>query len=561
MRPTAIGLLLMAIGSPALAVPGPDSVAVLANSRDRASVELAERYIAARQIPHRQLCLLDLPLGDDVDLATYRASIEAPFFRCLDQAGITARIEAAVVMRGMPLRVLIPMSGGAASVSMTAALGLYHSTTSTGAPILGQPPGVVANCGSPCLAATWPNPFRTGTFSPGYSRSVNGVSYRPLLVTMIHGRSAEEAAKLIASATTADALGGARGTFMFMDGADPARGALDTDYVPAARGLNAAGFTDVVEVPFDGNATGHTLAAFFTGTAGIGQTIEGNRFLPGALVDNLTSYGAVPQNFGAPADEVQVSIARWVAMGVAGVHGTVDEPLNNCFPSRQLIVDYAEGGTLGEAYLRAMPFVYWRNLVLGDPMTAPYKTKTSILVDGLNEGDTVVGSRALHIETEDPLGRRVGDLWLYVDGVEAGHSRSGSLDLCLPVPVQDNLQILVVSQIADVHAAEYKHRPKSWLSLNVRGTAGPSDCNAPDAGTPDLGVEPLDAEIPEVGAIDGGVSERDASTAPDVASPAPDGGEVLSPGGGCSCGTSEVTTSWGSFMIVWIALLRRRGRR
>ena len=106
--------------------------------------------------------------------------------------------------------------------------------TSTGAPILGQPPGVVANCGSPCLAATWPNPFRTGTFSPGYSRSVNGVSYRPLLVTMIHGRSAEEAAKLIASATTADALGGARGTFMFMDGADPARGREDVRRPAAA---------------------------------------------------------------------------------------------------------------------------------------------------------------------------------------------------------------------------------------------------------------------------------------------------------------------------------------
>src|SRR4029077_6771867 len=154
-----------------------------------------------------------------------------------------------------------------------------------------------------------------------------------------------DAQMLIDSATNAEKNGGATGTFMFMDSADGAggpRGVLDAQFPNVINQLKALGFTDAQEVPWNADLTGKTLAAFFVGTSSIGQTIEGNTYLPGTLVDTPTSFGAVPQNF-ATSGESQVSIARGVEKGVGGVQGTVDEPLNNVFPNRNLIVDYAKG--------------------------------------------------------------------------------------------------------------------------------------------------------------------------------------------------------------------------
>jgi hypothetical protein len=343
---------------------------------------------------------------------------------------------------------------------LAAALALGESATSTGAPILGQAPGRLVNCGggAMCLGARWSNPFRSGTFRAGWSLRQGGLLWRPRLVTMLHGRSAADAARLIASATTAEALGGARGTFMFMDGADGARGVLDGTYDGVLRGLRALGFTDVVRVPFQGDLEGQSLAAFFVGTAGLGRTIEGNRFAPGALVDNLTSFGAVAENFRASGEQSQVSIARWVAQGVAGVHGTTDEPLNNCFPSRDLVVSYAEGGTLGEAYFRAMPFVYWHNLVLGDPMAAPYAVRPRVRLEGVADDDVVVGSRLVTATAEDPLGRTLDALVLYVDGEERARSAGEPLSLCL----EAGRHVLAVAQVADERTPETRHRPKGW---------------------------------------------------------------------------------------------------
>src|SRR5687767_12514807 len=326
-----------------LSVPGPDSTAVVCNANVPESVSLAEAYRAARAIPVTHVCALDLPPGPDIALADYLQMFEEPFEACLGAA--LDRIEAVVLMRGVPLRVNV--DGQLVSIAAAVSIG-RSAVANTGQRILGMPPGDPADCGgSPCTAARWFNPFTSGTFDPGFAVTVRNVDWRLRIATMIHGRSFDEAMMLIDSAIASEGAG-ASGTFLFMDGADPARGVLDWEYAPLIGDLDALGF-QTERVAFFPELGGRSLAAFFVGTAALGNTIEGNTFLPGALVDNVTSLGAVPENFGDET-EAQVSISRWVAKGVAGVHGAVDEPLNNVFPSRRLILDYATGGTLGEAY-------------------------------------------------------------------------------------------------------------------------------------------------------------------------------------------------------------------
>jgi uncharacterized protein (TIGR03790 family) len=474
-----LALFVLGSSSIALAFPGPESVVVLYNGDVADSVALAQKYQTARSIPNNQMCKVSVADAPDITLADYNAKIWMPLQACLNDGGAMSRVEAVVIIRGMPLRVAIPTGANTADdVSLAAVLGVWNSTVDgTMAPLVGEPPGMPANCGSPCLAARWPNPLRNygGPHMAGLEIKSGGVTWHPILVTMLHGRSYDDAAKLIQSATLAEQMGGAKGEFLFMDGADAARGVLDGQASGVIGTLQSLGYT-ASRVPFNANLTGKTLASFVTGTASLGSTIEGNTFLPGAIVDNLTSFGAVPQNF-APSGESQVSIARWVAKGVAGVHGTVDEPLNNCFPDRRFVSDYASGAPLSEAYLRRMPYVYWRNLVLGDPLAAPYAKRPTVAIDGLVDGQKAGGAVAIHVHATDNAGTGIAKIRLFVDGVLSGEADGDVLGTCIDLPESDKVQVLAVAQNAPGSGPLALYPPKGWTSIVVDGRGMGSTCD------------------------------------------------------------------------------------
>ncbi len=531
---TGGALLALAAASErsAHAYAGPDSVAVLANADVPESVALAKKYMAARNIPAKQLCALSMPVKDDLTLAEYQTKVDAPFEACLKSAGIDARIEAVLVVRGVPLRVGIPVQSSTQNVALTAALSVWRSSDGTG-PILGQASGATVDCGgTPCLGAKWQNPYRTltGPVTPGLTVTQSGTTWKPLLVTMLHGRSYADAELLLTSALDAEKSGGAPGTFVLMDGADPARGALDGEFPTVLSQLKAAGFTDAEEVPFDTAWKGPPkIAAFFVGTASLGTTIEGNVYAPGALVDNLTSFGAVPQNFAA-SGESQVSIARWVKMGVAGVHGTVDEPLNNCFPSRKLVVDWVSGAPLAEAYFRRLPYAYWRNLVLGDPMAAPYAKRPTVTLTGLPSGSAMSAVKVTATAV-DKAGSGIETLRLYADGDLLAEVQGDTLTACVPIKAGKTVELLAVAQNKVGTGALARFPPKGWSAASVQGGIDMPGC--PDAPPSDGGITP---------------------------GPTPPAEE-----GGCSCTTagapSSPATALGALSALALGLATRRLRR
>ncbi len=522
-RALVFALPVVLFSASAVAFPGPDSVAVLASADSAESVALADAYTKFRDVPVRQVCKIPgIPQTDDVSLSDYQTKILAPFEQCLKDAGVHDRIEAVLVTRGMPMRVAVPVTSGSTIVSLAAALSTWESTMqggdAGGAPLLGQDPGAIVNCGSPCYGAAWQNPLVTLTtpFQAGYTVTKGGVVWKPLLVTMLHGRSQADAQMLIDSATSAEKNGGAKGTFMFMDSADGpngARGVLDAEFPQVIAQLKTLGFTDAQEVPWSSDLTGQTLASFFVGTSSIGTTIEGNTYLPGSLVDNLTSFGAVPQNF-ATTGESQVSIARWVEKGVGGVHGTVDEPLNNVFPSRFLIVDYAKGAPLAEAYFRELPYVYWKNLVLGDPMLAPYAKRPVVTISGLADGATQTDATTITATATDSTGAGIANVTLYVDGVMTATAQGDTVTACVKVPANPGVQILAVAQTNTGAGGLAKYPPKGWTEIHATGsTSGNPQC--PATTEDDVG---------------------DAGTGTDA-------GEGNETSGGCSCNESPTTSS------------------
>lgn len=541
----SLALALWLVASSALAVPGPDSVAVLANSNVPGSLALARRYADLRDVPRAQVCVAPMSVADTITLAQFEAQILVPLRACLGE--IEPRIEAVVVMRGVPLRVTIPVDGGR-NVSVTAAIATWRSTLSDGTPLLGTAPGHAVSCGgtSSCYAARVVQPWDAsdGAFVAGFTHDINGIRHAPVLATMLNGRTDDDAGLLLDAAAAAEAGGTPAGEFVLMNGADSARDALDSTYARVAAELGARGAT-VSIVPFDGeNFIGHQLAGFAVGTSRMGATVEANAYVRGALVDNLTSFGAVPPNL-APGGETQVSIARWVEAGVAGVHGTVSEPLNNSFPSREFLVRYLDGATLAESFIGSLPFAYWLNLVLGDPMLAPYAQRPTVAIDGASDGDTLTSATMLSITATPPDGRAIARLSLLVDGTEVASAVGPTLDHCLAIATGEHAQILAVATTAAGADGTPSPWPaKGWLSIHVDEMATSATCGlaAPDAGSTHSGMS--DA---------GTTAQTDASRGDAWATEPPP------PSTSCGCSTSTNTgCTWSLVLVaVWLASRRR----
>lgn len=107
-----------------------------------------------------------------------------------------------------------------------------------------------------------------------------------------------------------------------------------------------------------------------TGTPGFDWSKSGSQFLPGAIADNLTSFGGV-MTAGSP----QTKLTEFIKAGAAGSSGTVTEPyaLQFKFPKPQMYVDYAHGASLIEAFYLNVEGPY-QLLIVGDPLCRPFSS-------------------------------------------------------------------------------------------------------------------------------------------------------------------------------------------
>lgn len=134
---------------------------------------------------------------------------------------------------------------------------------------------------------------------------------------------------------------------------------------------------------------------------------------PGAFCDHLTSFA------GAFDVAAQTKMSEWIARGASGTAGTVEEPCNynGKFPTARFHVQYMQGMTLGESYLRSSQFLPFQGLLYGDPLTRPFDIIPVVNVPAAPTG-TVSGTIMLtpSASTTRPGASIVG-LDLLVDGV------------------------------------------------------------------------------------------------------------------------------------------------
>ncbi len=230
-------------------------------------------------------------------------------------------------------------------------------------------------------------------------------------VTAGRGNTREEVIANLARSRAADGRN-PNGTFFFSRTSDVRSTTRQPQFPQALKTLRRMGFraemTPEVMPKNRDRVLGVTL-----GSPRLDWSASGSRFEPGALADNLTSFGGI-----LAAKASQTPLTDFLAQGAAGASGTVVEPLSipNKFPDANLHVHYAKGCTLAESFYQSVQAPF-QLLIVGDPLCAPWAKFPKFSVAGLTEGQQLTSDFSLKM-TPDKDSPAIRHFEVFLDGIK-----------------------------------------------------------------------------------------------------------------------------------------------
>lgn len=322
----------------------PENVLVVVNDNSVASKEIASYYQSKRNIPDVNIMHYTGTTAETVSSAEYSSLVTA-IKNWITNNNLQDKIDYIVLTKGTPLKT---SSGGYSVASMLV-------------------------CMDTTLTVADPNPYfyKEETFS--HQKSFSG--YKLYLVTRLDGYTVDQVKTLIDNSVNAS---GYAGTFLF-DGKGSTY-TQETYMKNSANKLNQNGFN----ATFEGSSTFLTgkanLIGYFSwgSNAGGDYTLskyQNNSFLPGSLGETYVSTSGRTFNLpaGWPNYTGQSLVADLITKGITGVSGYVSEPYLSAMVQPELLFDrYTKGYNLAESYYMAIRYVYWKTVVIGDPLCSPY---------------------------------------------------------------------------------------------------------------------------------------------------------------------------------------------
>lgn len=175
------------------------------------------------------------------------------------------------------------------------------------------------------------------------------------------------------------------GTFYFADTKDVRNRTRLPNYRDAIENLKRLGMrTRVItdKIPIRQNR----VMGLTNGTANFDWEVSKSTILPGAICDNLTSWGGRMNRPG------QTKCTAFIAAGAAGASGTVIEPyaMQPKFPHPMIHVRYVQGCSLAEAFYQSVhgPF---QLLIVGDALCQPFAKIPSFELTGFQPNEMISG--------------------------------------------------------------------------------------------------------------------------------------------------------------------------
>lgn len=356
-----VWLSLVAVPAPAgQAASAASRVLVVINDNSRASRQIGAYYVAKRHVPASHVCHLRCPDIEETDEAGFSRDILAPAATALSRPDVARSVDFLVLTKGIPLRL--------------------RSTTPSPDPRLSANGDSVDGRLMCQDVAGMPSPGRNPFFNS--RQRFSHARTHLYLATRLDGYTVGDASALVDRALRAKP---ATGRFL-LDGCPGRAGGADPPLTPfgqptlngsldvAARSLTARGF----RVMLDQSETFVGRIPNLMGYWSWGSNdprfdaalYKGNGWRPGALAETAVSTSG--RTF-LPTTGGQSLIADLVASGVTGVKGYVSEPYTFSMARADILFDrYTRGWTLAESFYCASPVLHWKDVVLGDPLCAPY---------------------------------------------------------------------------------------------------------------------------------------------------------------------------------------------
>ncbi len=409
---------------------GPENVFLVVNSRSWASRTIANHYVELRGIPSSNILYLDWDKSvETTDIATFRHEILRPIIKAIDKNRLGGQIDYIVYSSDFPYQIdyssELPRPGKFTSGSITSLTFLYEM-------VMG-PKGTVSQLGTSnnWYANTSTDPHSTTGFSNRYSwagpqkRSVSDENRNYMLSTMLgytsgRGNSVEQVIHYLKHSVLADGSH-PKGTVYFMTNSDIrtiTRKPFFKDTIQAIR--REGGRAELVEgvTPIQKpDVIGLTM-----GKARYHWHKSGSHFLPGAICDNLTSFGGVLRD-GAS----QTPLTEALKFAATASSGTVIEPyaIAKKFPNPVMHLHYQRGCSLAEAYYLSVVNPY-QLLIVGDPLCQPFANIPTVSVEGIPSDGHVSGQVTLRpsVSGGSP-GASVDKYEVFFDGRRRQTARAG----------------------------------------------------------------------------------------------------------------------------------------
>ncbi len=396
---------------------GPHELVVVANADSDQSVAIARQYMQWRRVPECNLVLVDVPAsavdGIAVSLDTFRSRILDPVRRAVSERGLNDQVHAWVYSVDFPVRVSTPEN-----VSLIGATFLRGE--------LPDPEDILkATYASPLFAG----PERTDgsrTSAQSFDRMARMLGNDMPLPSMMLGFTGERG-------NTLDEVQGAlwrgvqsdgttpTGTVYFVTNDDVRSRCRAWQYEGARRELALEGVHAEVTGVFP--AGKRDVIGLMTGSASVNPERVG-AFLPGALAEHLTSWGAT---FDQPG---QSKVTLWIRAGATLTAGTVVEPraLYQKFPTARFYYCYAKGCTAIESFFLSIRSPL-QVLPLGDPLASPWGADDAVEIVGMPERPVAESfTVTARLKRTDALRFYALIVWL-VDGRVAGKGKELSVDV------------------------------------------------------------------------------------------------------------------------------------
>jgi hypothetical protein len=453
---------------------GPQNLLLVVNPRSWASLTIANRYVAQRNIPAGNVLYLDWPLSpvDATDVETFRNQVLQPVLEAIENRGLAGQIDYVAYSADFPYRIDAAKDPPNQKLGLGfAPYGSINSLTYLWALVRSKqasPALLESNFYYSPIANGEPPATRAFHLTRGWNvqgEAVEEGGQHYLLSTMLamtvgRGNSVSEALDYLERSAEADATG-PKGTIYYCSTADIRTKTREPLYAPAVAALRQLGVTaEVVHGVLPENKKDVQGLAF--GAATYVWPRSGSTILPGAICENLTSTSGLLHDSGN-----QTSMCELLRAGAAGTSGTIVEPgaIPQKFPSPFIQVHYARGCSLAEAFYQSVhgPF---QLLIVGDPLCQPWARPPRVDFTGV-DSPTVSGRLTVIPSATSPDGNEVRRFELLVDGRRVHAATLGeSLDFDTTQAVDGSHELTVVA--IDPSVIEMQGRKSATITIQNR---------------------------------------------------------------------------------------------